>query len=247
LTELHSTPKALSVNALKRFARNALNVIDPDRHLLNLRDHYYRDFWLRRLTNIIDVGANAGQERQKYASSDLGVLWIEPIPSVFEELKANIARYPKQIARMALVTDQPGKSVQLNVASNGGQSSSIFELADHKEIWPEIGFTERIDIITESLDEILSSDSRKYDGLVMDAQGSELLILKGAIMALSGLKYIKTEAANFEMYKGGAYEHELVSYLKEHGFHLRSRNVFAKTPDRRGEVSDLLFERRKRV
>ena len=99
-------------------------------------------------------------------------------------------------------------------------------------------------MLSQSLDDILSMDPRRYDGLVMDTQGSELLVLKGASVALSGFKYIKTEAANFEMYKGAAREIDLVSYLKPRGFHLLRRDVFAKKPDRSGEVSDLLFERR---
>lgn len=221
-----------------------MNTVDPDHYVLNLRDYYFKDYWLRRLTNVVHVGANAGQEREKYATRDLGVLWIEPIPSVFEELKTNIKPYPKQIARRALVTDQSGKMVSLNLASNGGESSSIFELADHKKIWPDIRFTGRIDILSQTLDDLLSMETRKYDGLVMDTQGSELLILNGASVALSGFKYIKTEAANFEMYKGAACENDLVSFLKPHGFHLLRRNVFAKKPDGSGEVSDLLFERR---
>jgi FkbM family methyltransferase len=227
----------------KSFARAVLNTVDPHRYVLNLRDHYFRDYWLRRVTNVVHVGANAGQERAKYAKNDLGVLWIEPILSVFEELENNIRPYPKQIARWALVTDQSGKMVSLNLASNGGESSSIFEFADHDEIWPEIGFTGRIDMVSQSLDDILSTDTRQYDGLVIDTQGSELLILKGASVTLSRLKYIKTEAANFEMYKGAARESDLVSFLELHGFDLLRRFPFAKKPDGSGEVSDLLFER----
>lgn len=232
------------MSGMKNFARKVLSTLDPDRQVLNLRDHYFKDSWLQRLTNIVHVGANVGQECAKYARNDLGVLWIEPIPSVFEKLKSNIAPYPKQIACRALVIDQPGKTVSFNLASNDGQSSSIFELSEHKEIWPDISFTGSIDMVSQTLDEILLADPRRYDGLSIDTQGSELLILKGASGALSGFKYIKTEAANFEMYKGAACEADLVSYLRPRGFDLLRRDVIAKTPDQRREVSDLLFQRR---
>jgi FkbM family methyltransferase len=231
------------MGTMKIFARKALDTIDSNHWLLNLRDDYFRDPWLRRVRNLVHVGANAGLECVKYARHDLGVLWIEPIPSVFDELKINISPYPKQIACRALVTDRSGDVVALNLASNGGESSSIFEFGDHKKVWPEVEFTGRIEMVSQSLDDILAPDPLRYDALVMDTQGSELLILKGAGVALSGFKYIKTEAATFEMYKGAPYEADLVSFLKPRGFHLSRRDVFAKTPDGNGEVSDLLFER----
>ena len=39
-----------------------------------------RDAYLKRVTGVIHVGANAGQERELYASFHLDVVWIEPIP-----------------------------------------------------------------------------------------------------------------------------------------------------------------------
>jgi 2-O-methyltransferase len=39
-----------------------------------------------------------GQERELYAAFGLRVVWIEPIPEVFESLKLNICPYPKQCA-----------------------------------------------------------------------------------------------------------------------------------------------------
>ena len=75
----------------------------------------------------------------------------------------------------------------------------------------------------------------------MDTQGSELL--QGASTALAGFRYIKTEAADFELYKGAATEMDLVSFLKPRGFRLLRRDVFARTPDGTGECADMLFER----
>src|SRR5258708_4112392 len=120
----------------RRIAGRILSVVDRQNRIRRIRDSYLKDSWLRRVKNIVHVGANAGQEAPLYAARNLGVLWIEPIPSVFLELADNIKFYPKQTACQALVSDVNGKGVTLNIASNGGQSSSIFELAEHKDIWP---------------------------------------------------------------------------------------------------------------
>src|SRR5262245_45342089 len=46
---------------------------------------------MQRLKGIIHVGANVGQERDDYATYGLNVLWIEPIPWLFAQLKSRIA------------------------------------------------------------------------------------------------------------------------------------------------------------
>ena len=62
------------------------------------------DDFLKRATGVIHIGANTGQERDVYAHYGLRVLWVEPIPTVFEELKENLNGYERQQALQALVT-----------------------------------------------------------------------------------------------------------------------------------------------
>ncbi len=54
--------------------------------------------FLRKARGVIHVGANQGQERNLYAAYNLNVLWIEPIPEVFDQLTALIAPYAAQRA-----------------------------------------------------------------------------------------------------------------------------------------------------
>jgi FkbM family methyltransferase len=215
-----------------------LDVVDRGNRIRKIRD-FYKNSWLRQVENIVHVGANAGQEVWLYHVYKLGVLWIEPIPSVFAELEKNITPYPRQRACQALVADVPNKTYSFNIASNGGQSSSIFDLGEHKELWPEIVYTERIDIVSRTLADILVKEPLKYDGLVMDVQGAELLVLKGAADLLSQFKFIKAEAADFELYKGAATTNELVKFLS--GFDLVRRDAYARNC--KGEAVNLLFRR----
>jgi hypothetical protein len=83
-----------------------------------------------------------------------------------------------------------------------------------------------------------------YDGLVIDTQGSELLVLRGASSCLSEFKYIKCEAADFEMYRGAATTQDSIDFLVPRGFELARNEVFARKANGRGEVADLLFKRR---
>jgi FkbM family methyltransferase len=218
----------------------ALDATDRGNYIRKMRD-FLKNSWLGQVDNIVHVGANAGQEMWLYNAYELGVLWIEPIPWVFAELEKNIKAYPKQRACQALVVDVSNKTFTFNIASNGGQSSSIFDLGEHKDLWPEVVYTDRIDVISRTLDDILVNDPIKYDGLVMDVQGAELLVLKGAADLLAQFQFIKAEAADFELYKGAATTNELVRFLS--GFDLVRREAYARNC--RGEAVNLLFRRQK--
>ena len=80
----------------------------------------YADRFLRRISGVIHVGANTGQERQRYARRGLAVLWIEPIPDVFATLRANVRELERQRALEYLVTDRDGAEYEFHVANNEG-------------------------------------------------------------------------------------------------------------------------------
>ena len=172
----------------------------------------------------------------------LVVLWIEPIPEVFAELSRNISCFPKQSAVEALITDKVGQSHQFNVSGGTGRASSIFDFAGHKEIWPGVEVQRVIDVQSTTLDAVLRGRGA-FDGLVLDAQGSELLVLEGAEASLSQFHYIKTVAADFERYRGQVLEPDLTKFIEARGFELLRKDSLALTSDKRGCVSDLLFRR----
>jgi hypothetical protein len=82
-------------------------------HFRDLLDFKNPDHFLWQARGVIHVGANAGFEREDYHRKMLDVVWIEPIPSVFENLCANIRKYPRQKALQALITNCEGKSMIL--------------------------------------------------------------------------------------------------------------------------------------
>src|SRR6516164_9486571 len=91
---------------------------------------------LKKVKGVIHVGANTGQEIPLYAKFGLSVVWIEPIPDVFEKLQSNLIGINGQIAVKGLATDVDNMEYQFHLASNNGASSSILDLNLHQDIWP---------------------------------------------------------------------------------------------------------------
>ena len=194
---------------------------------------------------VIHVGANDGQERYLYSENKLKVVWVEAIPDMYGNLLRNIEPYPDQKAINALITDRDGESRTMHISNNYGMSSSIFELLDHKDIWPDVHYVHEIQLTTSTLKSALANakiNPNEYDALVMDTQGSELLVLKGAEDLLANFKYIKTEAADFEIYENCATTDQLCSFLEARGFSLVRKDEFARR-EGGGACFELLFAR----
>jgi FkbM family methyltransferase len=201
--------------------------------------------YLKQVTGVIHVGANLGQERELYAKYNLKVLWIEPLPDVFEQLCNNIRSFPEQTAANHLITDKDDVEYLFNVANNKGESSSILGLARHGEIWPEVHYVAKVTLKSITLDSLLKNIGdaiSPYQALVMDTQGSELLVLKGATKSLGQFKFVRTEAADFESYVHCARVEELTSYLSQFGFKLIRSDKFAESA-KGGQYFDLLYQK----
>lgn len=194
------------------------------------------------------VGANTGQEISLYAKYKLHVIWIEPIPEVFETLKANLVGVTGQLAIRGLVTDKKNEEYEFNVSSNYGASSSIFPPGLLEDIWPDIKFDKTIKLISNTLPSLLKSNNvniSDYDTLIMDTQGSELLVLKGAIPFLYHFNYIKTEVADFESYKGCCQLKDIDSFMVQYGYIKFSSYKFAKHPNG-GAYYDVVYKKLKK-
>ena len=173
------------------------------------------------MRGILHVGANVGQEAALYAKRGLNVAWIEPIPDVFQRLQANIKLYPQQRAYNDLVTDEDDKTYTFHVASNDGSSSSILELGDHKDIFPDVGYVQTLDLRSVTLATLVAReniDLSKFDMLLLDTQGSELLVLKGGEPLLRNFRFVQIEVADFEAYQGCCKLDEVEAFMARQGF-----------------------------
>jgi FkbM family methyltransferase len=174
---------------------------------------------------LIHVGANSGQEIPAYKSMGIKTaVYIEPIPSVFQQLSQKITGDENHHALQYLCSNKDGEEVIFNVASNGGQSSSMFPLGNHANLYPHIQYTEKLKIVTRTLDSILAVrfEHTPFDTLVMDTQGSELKVLQGALTLLRKINYIYTEISEDALYEGGCTFDEITEFLKCHDFRLKN-------------------------
>lgn len=199
------------------------------------------------LNSLVHVGAHLAQERHAYEA--LGykrMLWIEAAVDVHARLAESLAGHMAQRraaslpevqhhTTCALLTDREGEEVALREFSNDGMSSSIFAATSTlTQRWPELSETGRLQTArTRTLDGLLADlGFGAVDVLVVDVQGAELLVLKGATHTLAQVKAVVSEVSTQALYEGGVLFAELREYLRGHGFEAMS------TPRRHG---DMLF------
>ena len=177
--------------------------------------------FLSSASGVVHVGASVGQERDRYEEYGLNVLWVEPLPNIFTILENNIKHLHRQRAVQALVTDKDNQSYPFHVANNDGHSSSILELKHHKNIWPDVSYSDTIGLTSTTLPTLVKKeniDLSKFDAIIMDTQGSELLVLQGAIPILRHFKFVMTEAADFESYADCCQLADINHFMKHNGF-----------------------------
>ena len=201
------------------------------------------DSFLPTIRGVIHVGANSGPGREIYEDYRLPVVWVEPIPEVFAKLCSNLRTFPRQRPFNYLVTDRDDAEYPFHISNNDGASSSILDLKDHREIWPEVNYTRTITMRSITLPSLLQReriDPAHFDALVMDTQGSELLVLQGADAILHHFRFIKIEVPDFESYAGCCQISDIDTFLGQRGFREKARSRFASHP-RAGSYYDILY------
>jgi hypothetical protein len=78
-----------------------------------------------------------------------------PNPESFAALQRNVERQPDQIALNYLIADRDGDTHTLHVSNNHGMASSIFDLHQHTEIWPEIHYLGAVTLEARTLMTVL--------------------------------------------------------------------------------------------
>jgi len=177
---------------------------------------------LKRNSKVIHIGASIGQERYLYYTLDLSVLWVEAIPSVYKDLLRNTCNLHNQYAIQALLSESAGNVMTFYVTDNNGMSSSIFPLKDHLLLWPNVLAKEEILLTTDTLDNMLKKHSlqasRSNTILILDTQGSELLVLKGSTASIKKFSFIIVEAADFKAYDGSCSLEQIDNFMAYHQF-----------------------------
>lgn len=184
-------------------------------------------------TGVLQVGTSIGQELGYFASGGISHgAFIEPLDGPFSILSQRCAGIPTFLPIQALCGSRDGETVEFHVATNNGESSSIFAPKSHLVHYPHIHFPETISLPTFTLDRIFATlaqhrpdVARQIDLLYMDVQGAELDVLKGAELTLRRIRYIHTEVGLGDGYDGAAPVEEVILMLRDHGFRIHELEI----------------------
>ena len=179
---------------------------------------FVKEFLMRQSHGILHIGAHHGQEALFYKRLNLPVLWVEADPISFAELKKNISNYPNQTCRNFIAHSVCEENSEFHIASNNGESSSIFPIAVN-EYWEGLENVGVNYLPAMKIDcAIPSSVIKKYSYWVIDVQGAELEVLKGSLKSLRFCRYLNLEVSQGTFYKGGAHYIDLKQFLENLGF-----------------------------
>jgi FkbM family methyltransferase len=167
-------------------------------------------------SGVLHVGAHMAEEQSAYREENFGrIIWVEAQPLLVAALRKQAAASGDLVLEGA-VWGSSGVSKILHITNNG-QSSSLYELAEHSHEYPSIVRVDEIEVSTVRLDRLLSS-SEKFDFLNLDVQGAELEALMGLGGMLSQVKWVYSEVNRSELYSGIPLVAELDNFLKQEGF-----------------------------
>jgi FkbM family methyltransferase len=172
------------------------------------------------------------------------VIWVEPVPEVFSILEQNLNGYDEQLAVKACVSEFDDERVVFKVSNNNGASSSMFNFKLHKVAFPEVQYIDEFPTTTISLPTLLKKLNLEivdFQAIVIDAQGAELQILRGAGDLLKKVKYVKVEVADYEAYEGGCTNSEIIDFLLSNKFRILSKDLIARN-DCIGNYYDYVFK-----
>lgn len=203
---------------LRVFGLMGVKILTRSDHSTNGLQPIVREFFLRQSHGILHIGAHEGQEAEIYNRLSKPVIWIEAIPLYFERLQKNIKPFRNQIALNVLLDSQCHSSRNFFITSNNGESSSIYPLAGN-DYWQGLENSEVCKLPSKRLDCIsLHQEMRDFDYWIVDVQGAELEVLKGAGELLSYCRYLQVEISQEKFYEGGAEFQELRAFLKSKSF-----------------------------
>lgn len=169
-----------------------------------------------RVTGVLHCGARLGEEAADYAAADIkNVWWVEANPAVIERLEAHVKPLGHHVLQ-TLLSDETGQKLTFHVTNYDGMSSSVLDFGTHPEFSPDTVFVRDEELWTSTIDWLVDFYSiHDVNMLVMDLQGYEGPVLRGAPRLIPQLQFVMSEVNNAEVYKGATQVDELDELLKD--------------------------------
>lgn len=183
-----------------------------------------------QLDTVVHAGASFCQEAQLYEDAKIKrVLWIEADKDVAITASEVLLKFPQQKLSVATLYDKPNQQIRFNIASNKGESSSIFTMKFHKSYYKDIQEQSFKLLNTSTLD--LVCDENRISNislLVLDLQGAELKALMGGVKSLKMTSCIFTEVSSIQMYHEQPTFRDIHKFLTQLGFYLVEHDLINK-------------------
>lgn len=165
---------------------------------------------------IIDIGAYNGSTCIFFAKHfpNAGIIGFEPNPGIYKKAQEqtsnllNISVFPFALDKEEGEKDFFISDNSLSSSLNAIRNNTLFNLE------------ERIKVTVKTLDQCLEDVNKEILLIKLDAQGSELNILKGSKMTLKKTRFILTEMNNNNLYENGCQYYELDEFLRKNNFSL---------------------------
>jgi len=186
--------------------------------LINLKILVKRYKLKNKIKGILHVGAHECEEKSDYERfATKNIYWVEAMKDKVQMMKE---RHKNINIYHAIISDQDGQEITLNI-SNNGQSSSILELGTHKEKHPEVHYVAKETSKSKTLKTLIEEEKINMNNvnfLNFDIQGAELKALKSMGDYLNKINYIYTEVNSDYLYVDCCLIGEIEEYLSVFGF-----------------------------
>jgi len=174
------------------------------------------------VNGVVHIGASRLQERGSYNKIGVDkIIWIEALPSIFEEIK-HLETEKEKIFNHTIWSED-NKEFDFLITNNDGQSSSILPLSKElKNIFPSVKVIDSIKVKTITMKtfyEKYNVSHTDYDHLCLDVQGAELEVLKGFGSILNNFKSILCEVSYVELYENQPLINDIDLFLKDFNFY----------------------------
>lgn len=165
------------------------------------------------IKGVIVIGAWDGAEYAECLRHGIrNMMFFEPVKANYKRLTETV---PIDFKTFNLALgNETGEREMFIETTNRGMSCSVLEPGTHLESHPNIIFDKRETVNIDKLDNI-AFDRSLYNMILLDVQGFELDVLRGAAETLKHIDIIHTEVNTKEVYKGCALIGEIDLYLSD--------------------------------
>jgi FkbM family methyltransferase len=169
---------------------------------------------------VIHIGAHVGDEAKLYLAYDIkNQVWVEPQPEYYAVLLGRVSKNPDAYVYKLACGSKPGTAKMNILQGNQGMSNSLMKPKVHLEYYPKLKVCGEIEVEIETLDNIVRDneiDLDKFDTIIIDVQGYELEVLKGAAKTMLSMNHAWIEVNNVETYEGCPLVDEVDAFMADY-------------------------------